>query len=79
MEIATPFPLADRPDALKRLLHVDENPVKRAHKKGNSTGCVVQVNTRLPTGNKGNGGLHAVINVEPICRTNETHHIPRRA
>jgi len=31
----------------------------------NSTGCVVQVNTRLPTGNKGNEDLHRVINIGP--------------
>lgn len=78
MEIAKPLPFADRPDALKRLLQVDQNPHQRPMEY-NSTGCVVQVNTRLPTGNKGNADLHMTINVEPTRRTNATRHIPRRA
>lgn len=63
IEIAKPLPFAERPDALKRFLHVDENPHQRPIKH-NSTGCVVQENTRLPTGNKGNADLHTTINVE---------------
>ena len=78
IEIAKPLPFAERPDALKRLLHVDENPHQRPIKR-NSTGCAVQENTRLPTGNKGNADLHTTINVEPTRRTNATRHIPRRA
>lgn len=45
----------------------------------NSTGCVVQVNTRLPNGNKGNEDLHMTINGELTCRTKVTRHILQRA